>query len=105
MVVAGLALLDDDIEGAIESLKAIIDNDPFNDHVLVRLAEIHILNGYREDAYVVLEKVGSESMDGYNAAILRSRLLIDDENYEDAAQVLENALEIHPGEALVEFLD
>jgi predicted Zn-dependent protease len=105
MVVAGLFLVDENIEGAIEQLGAVLDYDPFNDHVLYRLAELHLLNGERENAYLVLERVNPESKDGYNTALLRSRLMIEDEAYEDAVRVLQNALRDHPGETLAEFLN
>ena len=105
MVRAGLSLVDGELEDAVERLEGILDLDPLNDRVLLRMAEIQLIRGDRENARLQLEKIDPETLDGYNAALLRARLMVEDENFEEAARILREAIRNHPGETLADYLN
>ena len=102
---ADLAIASGNTEAALGGLEDALKIDPLSSQLLVKLAGLYAGAEERAKAYYLLERLPEDAEGRHQALVLKSQLLVEDEQFREAERALRQALAIRTSEALTVFYD
>ena len=85
-----------DLDGAITILKEAEELDPLSGKVLLRLAELYSEKDMMDKAYYVLDRAQGDGTVEYDALMIRSKLLLEQQRYKETLVTIAQAMKLKP---------
>ncbi len=101
---AGFATADGDDELAYEKLFQALEDDPLNGHILIKLGSLHADRKENAKAMFYFERAYGTEKHEYDALLLASQLLIDENRFSSSMELLKRAQVIRPSNELVSLI-
>ncbi len=100
-----LALQRGNTAQGVELVQAILKRNPLDGQALLMMARHHSDEGDREQALMLAEQAAQAQETTFDALLLQGELLIGKADYEKAAEILAQALDLQPSAPLAEYLE
>jgi len=97
------AFEDGDYETAREAFLKALGSDPFNGRILLKLAEIHAMDGAYEKAVVYFDRAAFDPRAKYAALVNKGMLMINRKQYAMAVSPIEQAMKLKDDPKLVKL--
>lgn len=101
---ARIAMSDDDIAGAADYLKQVVDRDPMNGSALLALSDLEKKRGNLAKAEYYAENASKIDSYAHRAYLSLAQLNVGKRDYRSAAKYLRNAQDIEPKEYVADYL-